>query len=94
MTSYAFRLASASPRPAFHFFFFEACFSVSMALCHTSGVPCTIHGTHKSLFSTTFSLKIYGSHGTIHTFKNYFATMSSVFNFQPNKRYPNGPFMY
>jgi len=27
-----------------------------------------------------------GSHGIIHTFKNYFATVFSVFN---NKRYPN-----
>ena len=31
------------------------------------------------------------SHGTIHTFKNYFATVFSVFNFQfqQNKFYPN-----
>ena len=29
-----------------------------------------------------------GSHGTIHTFKIYFATVFSVFN---NKRYPNRP---
>ena len=34
-----------------------------------------------------FFFKI-GSHGTIHTFKNYFATMFSVFS---NKRYPNRP---
>ena len=32
-----------------------------------------------------------GSHGTIHTFKNYFATVFSVFN---NKRYPNTPSIY
>ena len=32
-----------------------------------------------------------GSHGTIYTFKNYFATVFSVFNFQfqQNKFYPN-----
>ena len=30
-----------------------------------------------------------GSHGTIHTFKNYFATVFSVFS--KNKLYPNGP---
>ena len=35
-----------------------------------------------------FFLKI-GSHGTIQTFKNYFATVISVFS---NKRYPNRPF--
>ena len=32
-----------------------------------------------------FFFKI-GSHGTIYTFKNYFATEFSIFN---NKRYPN-----
>ena len=30
-----------------------------------------------------------GSHDTIHTFKNYFGTMFSVFSFQQNKLYPN-----
>ena len=30
-----------------------------------------------------------GSHCTIHSFKNYFATMFLVFSFQQNKRYPN-----
>ena len=36
---------------------------------------------HKNNFKT-------GSHGTSHTFKNYFVTVFSVFN---NKWYPNGP---
>ena len=31
------------------------------------------------------------SHGTIHTFKNYFATVFSVFSFSNNKLNPNGP---
>ena len=31
------------------------------------------------------------SHSTIHIFKNYFATMFSVFRFQQNKLYPNEP---
>ena len=30
-----------------------------------------------------------GSHGTIHAFKKYFATMFSVFSFSKNKLYPN-----
>ena len=30
-----------------------------------------------------------GSHGTIYTFKNYFATVFSVFS---NKQYPNKPY--
>ena len=44
-----------------------------------------------SLFSNFF-IKI-GFHGTIHTFKNYFATVFLVFNFQfqQNKFYPNKP---
>ena len=32
-----------------------------------------------------------GSHDIIHTFKNYFVTVFSVFSFQQNKLYPNGP---
>ena len=37
-----------------------------------------------------------GSHGTIHTFKNYFATVFSVFSFQfqQNKFYPNWVLTY
>ena len=31
------------------------------------------------------------SHGTIYTFKNYFATVFSVFSFSNNKLNPNGP---
>ena len=36
------------------------------------------------------------SHDTIHTFKNYFATVFLVFSFQfqQNKFYPNGPVIY
>ena len=32
---------------------------------------------------------IHGSHNTIHIFKNYFATLFSVFSFNKNKLYPN-----
>ena len=32
-----------------------------------------------------------GSHGTIHTFKNYFTTVYSVFSSSKNKFNPNGP---
>ena len=42
-------------------------------------VPCTVHGTHKSLFFNKTFIKN-GSHGNIHTFKNYFAIMFSVFS--------------
>ena len=43
-------------------------------------VPCTVHRTYKLHFSTTFFIKN-GSYGTIHTFKIYFVTVFSVFNF-------------
>ena len=38
----------------------------------------------------------FGSHSTIHKFKNYFAIVFSVFSFQfsANKLYPNTPFMW
>ena len=47
-----------------------------------------------SLFSNFFIKN--KSHGTIHIFKNYFATVFSVFSFQfqQNKFYPNGPVIY
>ena len=43
------------------------------------------------LFSNFFIKN--GSHGTIYTFKNYFATVISAisFQFQQNKSYPNRP---
>ena len=46
-----------------------------------------------SLFITVHALKNIknGSHSTIHTFKNYFATVLSVFSFSNNKFNPNGP---
>ena len=38
-----------------------------------------VHGTHKHFFFTKIFIKN-GSYGTIHTFKNYFSTVFSVFN--------------
>ena len=61
-------------------------------------------GAQKLLFCTVAVLFIYcsntvhalkniknGSHDTFHTFKNYFATVFSVFSFSNNKLNPNGP---
>ena len=65
-----------------HFHFFYA--RVSETLCTIQWIPCTVHMTHKYFIQKKWS------HSTIHTFKNYFATVFSVFNFQQNKQYPNG----
>ena len=52
----------------------------------------TIH----TLFITVHALKNIknGSHDNIHTFKNYFVTVLSVFSFSNNKLNPNGPIVY
>ena len=47
---------------------------------------CTIHTMFMYCLYT-----VHESHDTIHIFKNYFATVFSVFNFSKNKLYPNGP---
>ena len=51
---------------------------------------CTVHGPTNSIFSNFFIKN--RSHDTIHTFKNYFATVFSisVFSFSKNKLNPNG----
>ena len=48
----------------------------------------TIHETH-SHFIQEKNIKN-GSHSIIHTFKNYFTIVFSIFSFSKNKLYPNG----
>ena len=50
------------------------------------------HSNPQISFFSNFFIKN-GSHGTIYTFKNYFATVISAisFQFQQNKSYPNRP---
>ena len=55
--------------PFFFFFFFYACQWV--------GDKVTVHGTHNHFIKKKFKN---GSFGTIHTFKNYFATLFLVFS--------------
>ena len=52
----------------------------------------TVHALFKGSTTTLFRKKNIknGSHITIHTFKNYFATVFSVFNFSKNKFNLNG----
>ena len=54
---------------------------------HFVWVLYSVHGTYKPLFFSKTFIKN-GSHGTIQTFKNYFAIVFSIFN---NKRYSNRP---
>ena len=59
-----------------HFLFFFSFFEKSVYVFQW--VMCTIHKTLQiSFFNKTFIKN--GSHGTIHTLKNYFATMFSIF---------------
>ena len=51
---------------------------------------CILFTRLTSMEFSNFFFKI-GSHGTIHTFKNYFLTVFLVFN---DKRYPNRPYNY
>ena len=59
------------------------------------GDKSTVHAlliTIYVLFITVHRLKNIKnmSYGTIHTFKNYFVTVFSIFSFNKNKLYPNG----
>ena len=73
----------------FFFFLFQPHYliksTMNSARMHCSWVSQILHFSH-------FFIKN-GSHGTIHTFKSYWATVFSVsvFNFSKNKLNPNGP---
>ena len=60
------------------FFFFLSVFSVFLTLCHTSGSVHCSRDPQISFFSNFFIKNWF--HGTIHTFKNYFITIFSVFS--------------
>ena len=63
---------------------------------HRAETKITIHALFITVHSTVHALKNIknGSHSTIHTFKNYFATVLSVFSFSNNKLNPNGPIAF
>ena len=82
----------SSPRcPLFFFFFFQPAIvdfvNCEQCICLLFTVPQII------LFSNFFIKN--GSHNTIYTFKNYFATvfLVSVFSFSKNKLNPNTPYV-
>ena len=74
----------------FFFFFFFSAAMVDRSSVNSAFVHCS--RTSQTLLFINFFIKN-GSHSTIYTFKNYFATVFSVFSFQfqQNKFYPNGP---
>ena len=55
----------------------------------SSGSHALFTGSTSTIFNNVFFKT--GSHGTIHIFKNYFATIFSVFD---NKQYPNRSLVY
>ena len=79
------RLDSAYQASAFFCFFFQAHFSCFGSV---GSVHC-LWNSQTSFFNEIFIKN--ESYGTIYIFKNYFATMFSIFNFQQNKWYPNTP---
>ena len=64
----------------FRYFFFSCMWTVTSHGFIVQGTKITVH----TLFITVHTWKNIknGSHDTIHTFKNYFATVFSVFSFQ------------
>ena len=79
------------------FFFFFSRFVLGTiitihVLCQYYSCTVAILFMHCSWVTTTLFRKNIKSesHNTIHTFKNYFTTVFSVFNFNKNKLYPNG----
>ena len=80
----------------FFFFFFQRLWTVTALFLHMDSMcrrQSALFIEPKPLYSGKKYIKN-GSHGNIHTFKNCFATMFSVFSFLQNKLYPNGPFIF
>ena len=67
----------------FFFFFFSCTWTVKSH-------DFTVYETKKILFMH-YLYTVHRSHNTIYIFKNYFATIFSVFNFSNNKFNPNRP---
>ena len=90
---------------SFFFFFFITCFPPHKRLLYMNSShniwPVLREQCIHALFTEpqiSFFINFFiknGSHGTIYTFKNYFATVISAINFQfqQNKSYPNRPYV-
>ena len=87
------RQVSAFFQFAFSDFFFFLHVNSNITWVHCAGDKNYCSYTVHHCSNTVHTLKNIknGSHDTIHTFKNYFATVFSVFSFSKNKFYLNGP---
>ena len=72
----------------YYYYFFHA-FSVFWDNYHYLCNAVTLSMGHIAILFKKKNIKN-ESHGTIYTFKNYFATVFLVFSFSKNKLYPNG----
>ena len=83
-------------RPRFTFFFFFFFWPAFVDFWETNFTVMNSKFTVHVLCYTIHVLKNIknGFHNTIYTFKNYFATVFSVFNFSNNKLNPNGPMVH
>ena len=74
----------AFQRSHFPFFFSPQHVNSNLTWVHYVETKITVHVLFITVYRTVHVLKNIknGSHGTIYTFKNYFATVFSIFNFQ------------
>ena len=77
----------ASQMHVLHFFFFFLFFESKYLTFSMNSAWCALFTDPQILLFSNFFIKN-RSHDTIHTFKNYFATVFFSFSFQ---LYPNGP---
>ena len=86
-------LDSTESYGTFSLFFFV---NSNLTWIHCAGTKITIYALFIIVHNTGHALKNIknGSYDTIHTFKNYFVTVLSVFSFSNNKFNPNGTLIH
>ena len=86
--------ASTFPKLCFFFFFFFFCSAAIVDFVNCEQCIHILFTVPQITFFSNFFIKN-GSHSTIYTFKNYFATVFSVsvFSFSKNKLNPNRPYV-
>ena len=80
---------------SFFFYFYQSVWIVTVLFMHVDSLYRRKIAVFTGPTTTLFWKKIKnGSHITIHTFKNYFVTVFSVFSFLQNMLHLNGPYMF